>query len=364
MASNSFGEILRLTTFGESHNSSMGGVLDGVPAGILINTLLIQKEVDRRRPGQSEFTTSRLELDKVKILSGLHPDIDDQGCQKSLGSPIGFIVDNMDKKSSDYNSLNDVFRPSHADFTYQAKYGIRDHRGGGRSSARETICRVIAGAIAKQILGDKININAYVERIAGIGIPKNAVFEISEANQSPLLCPHRETSKSMEQKLRDLSIKGDTAGGVIACQIQGVPAGWGEPVFDKLNARLAYGVMGINATKGIEFGSGFLGAERIGSEENDSFESKEKTTSNNSGGIQGGISNGQDVFFRTAFKPVSSIKMNQKTINKNGDSVNIKIEGRHDPVVLPRAVPIIESMASLVLADFYLFQHLQSIKQL
>ena len=294
----------------------------------------------------------------------MHPEVDDLGCQKSLGSPIGFIVENMDKKSSDYSSLNDVFRPSHADFTYQTKYGIRDHRGGGRSSARETICRVIAGAIAKQILGDEINIKAYVERIAGIGIPKNAIYEISNVNQSPLLCPHIETSKSMEKKLRDLSIKGDTAGGVIACQIQGVPAGWGEPVFNKMNARLAFGIMGINATKGIEFGSGFLGAEHTGSQENDSFESKEKTRSNNSGGIQGGISNGQDIFFRTAFKPVSSIKMNQKTINKNGDSVNIKIEGRHDPVVLPRAVPIIESMASLVLADFYLFQHLQSIKQL
>ncbi len=359
MASNSFGEILRITTFGESHNTAMGGVLDGVPSGLLISIFEIQKEVNRRRPGQSEFTTSRSELDKVEILSGLHPDINDQGYQLSLGSPIGFVIQNKDKKSSDYNSLSDVYRPSHADFTYEAKYGVRDHRGGGRASARETICRVVAGAIAKQILGNDIIIQAYVERMAGIGIPADAQFDISKTKNSNVCCPHEITSKAMEEKLRSLSSEGDTAGGVISCRIKGVPAGWGEPVFDKLNARLAYAILGINATKGIEFGSGFAGSENKGSEENDSFKTLEKTHSNNSGGIQGGISNGQDVFFRTAFKPVSSIKSKQKTINKAGLPIEIKIEGRHDPVVLPRAVPIIEAMAYLVLADFYLTQRVQ-----
>jgi chorismate synthase len=362
MANNSFGEILRLTTFGESHNASMGGVLDGVPAGVSINIEHIQNDLDRRRPGQSEFTTARSEADKVEILSGLHFDKDDNGCQLTLGSPIGFIIRNLDKKSSDYDALNDIYRPSHADYTYQSKYGIRDHRGGGRSSARETVCRVVGGAIAKQLLGKEVVIQAYVEKMGGVAIPQNAEYDISNSKNSPVLCPHPETSKVMEAKLKETASKGDTVGGVISCRIKGVPAGWGEPVFDKINARLAFGIMGINATKGIEFGSGFSGADRMGSEENDQFESLEKTTTNNSGGIQGGISNGQEILFRTAFKPVSSIKIKQNSMNNKGELVEFKIDGRHDPSVLPRAVPIIEAMTALILADFFLRQKTQLMK--
>ncbi|MDG1253300.1 MAG: chorismate synthase [Schleiferiaceae bacterium] len=363
MAGNSFGEILRLSTFGESHGPAMGGVLDGVPAGIWMDLEEVQRALDRRRPGQNALTTERKEQDEVRFLSGFHPEADAKGKRQTLGSSIGFIIENTDQRSKDYQAIHDQYRPSHADYTYEAKYGLRDHRGGGRSSARETVCRVVAGALAAQLLPADLRIMPFVERMAGIGIPAEARFDPKNASLHITGCPHPETAQQMQAALESLKTEGDSAGGVIACRVDGVPAGWGEPVFDKLSARLAYALMGINAAKGIEFGSGFSGADSRGSIQNDPFIATGQTSSNHSGGIQGGISNGMPILFRLAFKPIASIKQSQQTVNRQGDSVAIQIEGRHDPAVLPRAVPIVEAMVALVLADFSLAQRIQQISK-
>lgn len=359
MAGNSFGEILRVSTFGESHGTAMGGMLDGMPAGIWMDVAAVQAALDRRRPGQNDLTTERKESDRVQFLSGFHPEPDAQGRLQTLGTPIGFLIPNEDRRSQDYAPLADRYRPSHADYTYEAKYGVRDHRGGGRSSARETVCRVVAGALAAQLLPPGVRIQPYVARMAGIGIPSDAQLDLTQAYENPTGCPHAETAEQMRKALETLKANGDSAGGVIACEIHGVPAGWGEPVFDKLSARLGYAMLGINAAKGIEFGSGFDGAESTGSAQNDAYVGPGQTATNHSGGLQGGISNGMPIVFRVAFKPIASIKQVQHTINRAGDPVDIQIEGRHDPAVLPRALPIVEAMAAFVLADMYLAQRHQ-----
>ena len=325
---NTFGNIFRLTCFGESHGRALGGVIDGCPAGVLIDEEFVQSELDRRRPGQSSLTTSRNEADKVEFLSGIFEG-------KTTGTPIGFVIYNTNQHSSDYDNVKDVFRPSHADFTYTEKYGFRDYRGGGRSSARETACRVVAGAIAKLLLkqvGLNINIKAEMTEVGG-------------------------SSENLEEIILKAKEKGDTVGGIISCNISGVPVGWGEPVFGKLQANLASAMLSINAAKGFEYGMGFEMAKKFGSEVNDIFESKDGkiiTRTNYSGGIQGGISNGQDIYFRVAFKPVATLLQEQPTVDKNGNPTMLKVRGRHDACVLPRAVPIVESMAAMVLADAYL----------
>jgi chorismate synthase len=359
MAGNTFGEIFRLTTFGESHGAAMGGVLDGMPAGVWVDLTAVQEALDRRKPGQGKLTTARKESDTVEFLSGFHPVPDAEGRFQTLGSPIGFQIRNADAHSKDYDALAKTFRPSHADYTYQAKYGLRDHRGGGRSSARETVSRVVGGALAMALLPKDLRIHAYVERMAGVGMPEEVNFNPSDARRHPTGCPHPETASRMETALLALKAQGDTAGGVIACQIEGLPAGWGEPVFDKLHARLGYAILGINAAKGIEFGSGFTGSDSTGRQQNDAFTDLGKTSTNNSGGIQGGISNGMPIQFRVAFKPIASIRTPQTTVDTEGRPVALEIEGRHDPAVLPRALPIVEAMAALVLADFYLAQRHQ-----
>lgn len=325
---NTFGNIFRLTCFGESHGKALGGVIDGCPAGVLIDEEFVQSELDRRRPGQSSLTTSRNEADKVEFLSGIFDG-------KTTGTPIGFVIYNTNQHSSDYDNVKDVFRPSHADFTYTEKYGFRDYRGGGRSSARETACRVVAGAIAKLLLkqiGLNINIKAEMTEVGGF-------------------------SENLEEVILKAKEKGDTVGGIISCNISGVPVGWGEPVFGKLQANLASAMLSINAAKGFEYGMGFEMAKKFGSEVNDIFTTKDgkiTTVTNNSGGIQGGISNGQDIYFRVAFKPVATLLQEQPTVDKNGNPTMLKVRGRHDACVLPRAVPIVESMAAMVLADAYL----------
>ncbi len=359
MAGNTFGEIFRLTTFGESHGTAMGGVLDGMPAGIWVDLEAVQVALDRRKPGQGALTTARKESDTVEFLCGFHPVPNAEGHVQTLGSPIGFQIRNADAHSKDYDALAQTFRPSHADYTYQAKYGLRDYRGGGRSSARETVSRVVGGALASALLPKDLQIHAYVQRMAGVGIPEDAVFAPADARNHPTGCPHPETASAMETALLTLKDQGDTAGGVIGCQITGVPAGWGEPVFDKLHARLGYAMLGINAAKGIEFGSGFAGSESTGSRQNDAFTNLGQTSTNHSGGIQGGISNGMPIEFRIAFKPIASIRQEQNSVDAAGRPVTLKIEGRHDPAVLPRALPIVEAMAALVLADFYLAQRFQ-----
>ena len=325
---NSFGNIFRLTCFGESHGRALGGVIDGCPAGVLIDEAFVQFELDRRRPGQSALTTSRNEADKVEFLSGIFEG-------KTTGTPIGFVIYNTNQHSNDYDNVKDIFRPSHADFTYTQKYGFRDYRGGGRSSARETACRVVAGAVAKLLLkqaGFCINIKAEMTEIGGV-------------------------SENIEEVILKAKEKGDTVGGVITCNISGVPVGWGEPVFGKLQANLASAMLSINAAKGFEYGMGFEMAKKYGSEVNDIFTSengKISTRTNYSGGIQGGISNGQDIYFRVAFKPVATLLQEQETVDKDGNPTVVKVRGRHDACVLPRAVPIVESMAAIVLADAYL----------
>ena len=325
---NSFGNIFRLTCFGESHGRALGGVIDGCPAGVLIDEVFVQSELDRRRPGQSALTTSRNEADKVEFLSGIFEG-------KTTGTPIGFVIYNTNQHSNDYDNVKDIFRPSHADFTYTQKYGFRDYRGGGRSSARETACRVVAGAVAQLLLkqaGFSINIKAEMTEIGG-------------------------TSENIEEVILKAKEKGDTVGGIITCNISGVPVGWGEPVFGKLQANLASAMLSINAAKGFEYGMGFAMAKKYGSEVNDIFTSENgniSTRTNYSGGIQGGISNGQDIYFRVAFKPVATLLQEQETVDKDGNPTVVKVRGRHDACVLPRAVPIVESMAAIVLADAYL----------
>ena len=351
---NSFGKIFKLTTFGESHGPCIGGIIDGSPSNIDIDISKIQYDLDRRRPGQSKIVTQRKEDDKVEILSGLF-----QG--KTTGTPIGFIIKNKDQKSKDYDHIKDIFRPSHADYVYEKKYGNRDYRGGGRSSARETACRVVAGSIAKQILKN-IKIVGFVKSVGSISLKstyKN--YNLSDSEKNIVRCPDENTAKKMEELIIKTRKNGDTVGGVVSCVVSGVPIGLGEPVFDKLHAELGKAMLSINAVKGFEYGSGFDGTKMFGSKHNDQFDSEGKTITNFSGGIQGGISNGMDIFFNVAFKPVATIMKSQKTINKDGDSKEMKGKGRHDPCVVPRAVPIVESMAALVILDNMLINNSNNI---
>lgn len=350
MPGNTFGTLFRIHTFGESHGTAIGVVIDGCPAGLTIDEAFIQAELDRRRPGQSAIVTQRQETDKAHILSGVF-----QG--RSTGMPIALVIYNEDARSKDYSHIADKYRPSHADFTYDAKYGHRDYRGGGRSSARETAARVAAGAIAKNWLAEQgIRIHAWVSQVGEIKLEhpwQDLDMNLVETN--PVRCPHPETAARMEALIREVRKAGDTIGGVVSTVATGVPAGWGEPVFDKLHAELGKAILSINACKGFEYGSGFEGVRMRGSQHNDAFyrdiEGRIRTRTNYSGGIQGGISNGMDIYFRAAFKPVATIVPAQESVNADGEAVVVQGKGRHDPCVLPRAVPIVEAMTALVLAD-------------
>lgn len=346
---NTFGNIFTLTTFGESHGEAIGGVVDGMPAGIDIDLAFIQQELDRRRPGQSKLTTSRKEADRVELLSGVFEG-------KSTGSPIGFIVRNANQHSQDYDNLRHLFRPSHADFTYQEKYGIRDHRGGGRSSARITISRCVGGALAKLVLRQMgITIQAYTSQVGDIALDKDYHhYDLSLTETNAVRCPDPEKAQAMEALITRVKAEGDTIGGIITCVIQGCPTGVGEPEFDKLHAALGHAMLSINAVKGFEYGAGFDGVTTRGSQQNDVFINENgriTTRTNNSGGIQGGISNGQDIYFRVAFKPVATILTEQETVDKDGQRTTFTAQGRHDPCVLPRAVPVIEAMAAMTILD-------------
>lgn len=355
MAGNSFGKIFTLTTFGESHGEAIGGIIDGCPAGVTIDLEAIHFEMQRRKPGQSSIVTQRREEDEVKFLSGLFEG-------KTTGTPIGFIIENTDQKSKDYSHIKDVFRPSHADFTYEKKYGFRDYRGGGRSSARETACRVVAGAIAKQLIPE-IKINAFVSSVGEIFIDKPYQdLDFSKTEINAVRCPDEATAAKMEKYIKQIRKEGDTVGGTVTCVLQNIPIGLGEPVFDKLHAELGKAMLSINAVKGFEYGSGFCGAKMKGSEHNDLFNSDGTTKTNLSGGIQGGISNGMDIYFRVAFKPVATIMQKQQTIDSQGNVTVAEGKGRHDPCVVPRAVPIVEAMAALVLVDFWLLNKTSKVK--
>lgn len=347
MAGNTFGKLFQLTTFGESHGKAIGGIIDGCPAGLKLDLEAIQYQLDRRRPGQSKITTQRKESDKVEFLSGIIEGT-------TLGTPIGFTISNQDAKGKDYSHLEHTYRPSHADFTYDAKYGVRDYRGGGRSSARETACRVVAGSIARQLLNN-VRIDAYVSSVGGIDLSKDyKELDFTKTDSNIVRCPDDATANRFVELIEQVRKEGDTVGGIITCVIQGVPAGWGEPVFDKLNADLGKAMLSINAVKGFEIGSGFNAASMRGSQHNDLFQEGGGTLTNRSGGVQGGISNGEDILFRVAFKPVATLMKDQETINDKGEKQIVKGKGRHDPCVVPRAVPILEAMAALVLADQYL----------
>ncbi len=353
MAGNSFGNLFRLSTFGESHGDAIGGVIDGCPPGIKLDLELIQFEMERRKPGQSKIVTQRKEPDTVKFLSGIFEGV-------TTGTPIGFIIENTNQKSKDYSHIKDVYRPSHADYVYDQKYGHRDYRGGGRSSARETACRVVAGAVAKQIL-KSIKINAFVSSVGDIFLDKPyQELDLQKTESNIVRCPDDSTAKKMIDRIQEIRKEGDTIGGTITCVIRNVPVGLGEPVFDKLHADLGKAMLSINAVKGFEYGSGFCGAAMKGSEHNDLFNEDGTTKSNLSGGIQGGISNGMDIYFRVAFKPVATIMKLQETIDNKGNKAEMQGKGRHDPCVVPRAVPIVEAMAALVLADFYLINKIYS----
>ena len=356
---NSFGNFLRLTTFGESHGKAIGGVLDGFPAGVKIDMDFVQAELNRRRPGQSRITTSRSEDDKVELLSGVFEG-------RSTGSPIGFLVWNKNQHSSDYSEMQSVYRPSHADYTYKLKYGIRDYRGGGRSSARETIARVVGGALAKLALRQLgMHITAYTSQVGAIRLEENyTAYDLSLIETNPVRCPDPEKAKEMEEYIYKVKEEGDTIGGVVTCVIQGVPIGLGEPVFGKLQAALASGMLSINAAKAFEYGEGFKGLRMKGSEQNDVFynhNGRIETRTNYSGGIQGGISNGEDIYFRVAFKPVATVLMEQHTVNLDGQDTTLKARGRHDPCVLPRAVPIVEAMAAMTMLDYYLIDRMTQL---
>jgi len=347
MAGNTFGKLFKLTTFGESHGVAIGGIIDGCPPGLHLNLEAIQSELNRRKPGQSEIVTQRKEPDAVEFLSGIFEGI-------TTGTPIGFNIKNTDQKSKDYSHIKDVYRPSHADYTYEKKYGVRDYRGGGRSSARETACRVVAGAIAKQLLKD-IKINAYTSSVGDIFLEKPYQdLDFSKTESNAVRCPDAETADRMISRIKEIKKQGDTIGGTVTCVLQGVPIGLGEPVFDKLHAELGKAMLSINAVKGFEYGSGFCGAKMRGSEHNDMFNADGTTKTNLSGGIQGGISNGMDIYFRVAFKPVATIIQKQDALDSSGNIVEMQGKGRHDPCVVPRAIPIVEAMAALVLADFWL----------
>ena len=347
MAGNSYGTLFRITTFGESHGAALGGIIDGCPAGIQLDFDAIQTEMERRKPGQSAIVTQRKEADEVQFLSGIFEG-------KTTGTPIGFVIPNTNQKPDDYAHLKDTYRPSHADFVYEKKYGIRDYRGGGRSSARETASRVVAGAIAKQVLPN-IKINAFVSSVGEINLDKPyQKLDFSKTESNPVRCPDPETAQKMEAYIREIRKQGDTVGGIVTCVIENVPIGLGEPVFDKLHAELGKAMLSINAVKGFEYGSGFMGSKMTGSQHNDLQNPDGTTKSNLSGGIQGGISNGMDIYFRVAFKPVATIMQVQETLDNQGNISNIQGKGRHDPCVVPRAVPIVEAMTAIVLADFYL----------
>lgn len=354
--SNTFGNIFKLTTFGESHGPGIGGIIDGMPAGITVDLDFLQSELNRRRPGQSALTTDRKEADKVELLSGIFEG-------KTTGCPIGFLVRNENQHSNDYDNMRDVFRPSHADFTYQTKYGIRDHRGGGRTSARETIARVVGGAFAKMVLQQKgIRITAYTSQVGNIALSGNYHdYDFNEIERNPVRCPDAAKAIEMAQLIAEVKSQGDTIGGIISCVIKGCPIGLGEPVFGKLHAQLGAAMLSINAVKGFEYGEGFAGVTARGSEQNDLFQPDGKggitTLTNHSGGIQGGLSNGQDIFFRVAFKPVATLLREQPTVNKQGQPTLLKARGRHDPCVLPRAVPIVEAMAAMVILDNYMLNN-------
>lgn len=349
---NTFGHIFCLTTFGESHGEAIGGVVDGYPAGIEIDMDFIQKELDRRRPGQSAITTDRKEADRIEILSGVFEG-------KSTGCPIGFIVRNSNQRSSDYEEMRQMFRPSHADYTYTYKYGIRDHRGGGRSSARITISRCVGGALAKLALKQiGIKIQAYTSQVGNIMLDKDyRKYDLSLTENNIVRCPDAAKAEEMAKLIKEVKAKGDTVGGTITCVVKGCPAGLGEPEFDKLNAALGYAMLSINAVKGIEFGAGFGLTTMRGSQANDIFINDNghiATKTNRSGGIQGGISNGMDIYFRVAFKPVATLLQAQQTVDVQGNTATLKARGRHDPCVLPRAVPIVEAMTAMTLLDMYL----------
>ena len=349
---NSIGNLLRLTTFGESHGVAIGGVLDGYPAGVFIDEDFVRNEMRRRRPGQSAITTSRNEADEVQFLSGIFEG-------RSTGTPIAFAILNNNNRSADYENLREAFRPSHADYVYDRKYGVRDHRGGGRSSARETAVRVCAGALAKLALKQlDIDVVAYTSQVGGIALNDGyAAYDLSLAESNAVRCPDAETAAMMERLILDVKRDGDTIGGVVTCVVKGVPVGLGEPLYSKLSASLASAMMSINAAKGFDYGNGFAAATGRGSQQNDIFCNDGgtiATRTNNSGGIQGGISNGNDIYFRVAFKPVATLLMEQPTVTKGGEETVLLAHGRHDPCVVPRAVPVVEAMAALVVLDHYL----------
>ena len=350
---NSFGTLFRLTSFGESHGAGIGGIIDGMPSGIEVDMDFIQSELARRKPGQSALTTARKEADEVELLSGIFEG-------RTTGTPIGFLVRNTNQHSQDYEEMRNVYRPSHADFTYEQKYGIRDHRGGGRSSARETISRVVAGAFAKLALRQLgISIKAYTQQVGDVVLPGSYLdYDLDKAELNAVRCPDERVAERMSQLIMEVKAEGDTVGGVIACVVKGCPVGLGEPVFDKLHARLGAAMLSINAVKGFEYGLGFAGASGRGSEQNDIFEPDGKggivTRTNNSGGIQGGISNGQDIYFRVAFKPVATLLREQETVDIHGQATTLTARGRHDACVLPRAVPVVEAMAAMTILDAYL----------
>ena len=349
---NTFGHIFRLTTFGESHGEAVGGVVDGMPAGIDIDIDFIQQELNRRRPGQSSITTSRQEADQIELLSGVFEG-------KSTGCPIGFIVRNTNQHSQDYENMRCLFRPSHADYTYFQKYGIRDHRGGGRSSARITISRCVGGALAKLVLKQLgISVQAYTSQVGNIALERDyKLYDLSQTETNAVRCPDPEKAAQMETLIAEVKSEGDTIGGIITCVIKGCPVGLGEPEFDKLHAALGSAMLSINAVKGFEYGEGFEGVTAKGSEQNDIFtvtNGQITTATNHSGGIQGGISNGQDIYFRVAFKPVATILSEQATVDKEGNPTRFTAKGRHDPCVLPRAVPVVEAMAAMTILDYYL----------
>lgn len=356
---NTFGNIFTLTTFGESHGAAIGGVVDGFPAGVEIDMEFIQNELRRRRPGQSHITTSRNEPDEVEILSGVFEG-------KSTGCPIGFVVRNTNQHSVDYDNMRNLFRPSHADYTYTAKYGIRDHRGGGRSSARITISRCVGGALAKLALRKfGVSICAYTSQVGDIKLDNDYhKYDLSHVEDNIVRCPDADKAREMEELITEVKNQGDTIGGTITAVIKGCPKGVGEPEFDKLHAALGYAMLGINAAKGIEFGMGFDGVSHRGSEMNDIFVARNgeiATTTNNSGGIQGGISNGNDIYFRVAFKPVATLLTEQKTVDVDGNETTLKARGRHDPCVLPRAVPVVEAMAAMVILDHLLLSEVSKL---
>ncbi|MEQ8478509.1 chorismate synthase [Fulvivirga sp.] len=356
---NSFGNIFRITTFGESHGKAIGVIIDGCPAGLEIDEAFIQQELDRRKPGQSKITTQRKEDDTFEILSGVFEG-------KSTGMPITIVIANKDQRSKDYSHIADQFRPSHADYTYQQKYGIRDYRGGGRSSARETAARVAAGAIAKMVLKQHdIKIDAYVSQVGDIKAPDHTTLDFSKTESNIVRCPDQKTADEMIELIDQVRKDRDTIGGVVTGVLRNVPVGLGEPVFDKLHAALGGAMLGINAVKGFEYGSGFEGVKMRGSTHNDEFYTegdKVKTKSNHSGGIQGGISNGEEIYFNVAFKPVATIMQDQDSVNEKGEAIKVSGKGRHDPCVVPRAVPIVEAMAALVVVDFFMIAQTSKLR--